>query len=78
MCLGHVDRLCVGQQVYLRGKDVCDYTGGESYVFDKSLMLVCDDETHETLRDPICGHELKVNNPRVDLLWFPQVKLPQP
>jgi hypothetical protein len=59
-------------QVYLREKDFDQYSGGESYVFDRTLELVRHPLTHEVLRDVDTGLELKAAKPQVDLSWFPQ------
>jgi hypothetical protein len=61
-------------QVYLREKDYNDYSGGESYVFQKTLELVRDPKTHELLKDvdSVDKHELKRPIRRMDILWFPQ------
>lgn len=59
-------------QVYLREKNFDDYSGGESYVFSKTLRLIKDSLTHETVMDADTGLELKVSRPAPELLWFPQ------
>jgi len=58
--------------VHLRQKDFDDYSGGESYVFSKTLELVRDANTHTPLYDVDTGLELKRPLPQIDLLWFPQ------
>ena len=58
--------------VHLRQKDFDDYSGGESYVFSKTLELVRDTNTHTPLRDVDTDLELKRPLPQIDLLWFPQ------
>ena len=47
--------------------------GGESFVFNRTLTLVLDPDTHEVVRDHETGNELKIAKPNVDLLWYPQV-----
>jgi len=58
--------------VYLKERDFDDYSGGESYVFSKTLQLVRDPDTHEKVHDVDTGKELKISKPQIDLLWFPQ------
>jgi hypothetical protein len=60
-------------QVYLREKDYDEYSGGESYIFEKTMRLVKDPLTHETLKDIDTGKELKISKQQIDLLWYPQV-----
>jgi hypothetical protein len=64
---------CILSQVYLREKDYDEYSGGESYIFERTLRLVKDPLTHETLKDSDTGKELKVSKQQMDLLWYPQV-----
>mmetsp|Transcript_19064 Transcript_19064/g.28050 ORF Transcript_19064/g.28050 Transcript_19064/m.28050 type:complete len:632 (+) Transcript_19064:2-1897(+) len=58
--------------VYLKERDYEDYSGGESFVFHRSLFLVQDPDTHEVVRDRETGNELKMAKQNVDLLWYPQ------
>mmetsp|Transcript_17413 Transcript_17413/g.41155 ORF Transcript_17413/g.41155 Transcript_17413/m.41155 type:complete len:183 (+) Transcript_17413:3-551(+) len=58
--------------VYLMERDFDDYSGGESYVSEKTLQLVKDADTHETVMDIDTGRELKISKQQQDLLWFPQ------
>jgi hypothetical protein len=58
--------------VYLRLKDFDDYSGGESYVFSRTLELVRDPHTHTPLRDVDTGLELKRPLQQIDLMWLPQ------
>ena len=60
--------------VYLKERDYEDYSGGESFVFHRTLTLVQDPDTHEVVRDCETGNELKIAKPNVDLLWYPQVR----
>lgn len=62
--------------MHLRQKDFDDYSGGESYVFSKTLELVRDANTHAPLRDIDTDLELKRPLPQIDLLWFPQKVFP--
>lgn len=59
-------------QVYLREQDYDNFSGGESYVFSKTLQLVRHPQTHETIKDVDTGKELKAAKPQVDLSWLPQ------
>ena len=59
--------------VYLKERDFDDYSGGESYVFEKTLQMVRDLDTHEKVHDIDTGKELKISKHQIDLLWFPQV-----
>ena len=58
--------------VYLKERDFEDYSGGESFVFERTLKLEKDPNTHEPIHDSDTGKELKVAKPKMDLLWFPQ------
>lgn len=42
--------------------------GGESFVFNRTLTLVLDPDTHEVVRDHETGNELKIAKPNVDLV----------
>ena len=59
-------------EVYLRQKDYSDYSGCESYVFEKTLDLERHPETHEILIDCDTGKELKTARSPPDILWIPQ------
>ena len=58
--------------VYLRLKDFDNYSGGESYVFSKTLERVTDPHTHMPLLDVDTGLELKRPMMQIDLMWYPQ------
>ena len=58
--------------VYLKERDFEDYSGGESFVFQRTLTLEKDPNTHESIHDCDTGKELKLAKQKMDLLWFPQ------
>jgi len=58
--------------VYLKELNYDDYSGGESFVFFRSLRQVKDPDTQEVVRDRETGYELKMAKLNVDLLWYPQ------
>lgn len=58
--------------VYLKERDYQDMSGGESFVFHRTLQLIMDPDTHEVVRDRQSGNELKMAKPTPDLLWYPQ------